>query len=379
MKQLRACRHVRCRSRARTFGRRIKSRRAPRHACPLAVCEDGGGRSVWGTVRGGWRRDGVRTVGTRPGRCPSVCKYGLFRAFFAGLMSDFAHVVTLRVRKRTCGRGKRWACVRFCTPGCAACAETDMWACETAGLCPPLHTSPRCVCGSGHVSAKRGRFVSVSAHIVDRCVQNRTPSMPHGCPDGRLCTRQGLVWHEECTRRVAAATPRVRTVGTPPGRKEYTTSFVGCHCSSCVRLACKGRVRGQSDRGLSEWEYVSKRILHHERGTFTESGRRGAGISLRPLLTYRAAAGHSVGLVWRGPQGRRDHASLTRITAGPSWHGPGRVRFCDREPSDPPRQSTVSKMARPRSLRAWRGAPSGGRGSSRLRRAARRAPRDLGR
>ena len=174
---------------------------------------------------------------------------------------------------------------------------------------------------------------------------------------------------------MAAATPRVCAVGTPPGRKEYTTSFVGCHCSSCVRLACKGRVRGQSDRGLSEWEYVSKRILHHERGTFTERGRRGAGISLRPLLTYRAAAGHSVGLVRRGPQGRRDHASLTRISAGPSWHGPGRGRFCDREPSDPPRQSTVSKMARPRSLRAWRGAPSGGRGSSRLRRAARRAAR----
>ena len=160
-------------------------------------------------------------------------------------------------------------------------------------------------------------------------------------------------------------------MGTPPGRKEYTTSFVGCHCSSCVRLACKGRVRGQSDRGLSEWEYVSKRILHHERGTFTESGRRGAGMSLRPLLTYRAAAGHSVGLVRRGPQGRRDHASLTRISAGPSWHGAWHGRLRDREPSGPPSQSMVSKMARHRSLRAWRGRPRGERGSSRLRRAAR--------
>ena len=133
-------------------------------------------------------------------------------------------------------------------------------------------------------------------------------------------------------------------------------------------------MRGQSDRGLSEWEYVSKRILHHERGTFTESGRRGAGMSLRPLLTYRAAAGHSVGLVRRGPQGRRDHASLTRISAGPSWHGAWHGRLRDREPSGPPRQSMVSKMARHRSLRAWRGRP---RGEEAARACA--APRDLGR
>ena len=155
MMQLRACRRVRGRSRARTFGRRIKSRRAPRHACPLAVCEDGGAVPCRGAYAGGWRCEGVRMVGTRAGRCPSVCKYGQFRAFFADYKSGSAHVATLRVQKRTFEHGKRQVLVRLCTRRQPLCAKPDTLDAPWLPGWPSVHTSGTCLGRRVHTASGR--------------------------------------------------------------------------------------------------------------------------------------------------------------------------------------------------------------------------------
>ena len=177
--QLRACRRVRGRSRARTFGRRIKSRRAPRHACPLAVCEDGGAVPCRGAYAGGWRCEGARMVelvrdaahpcantdsfgrflpATRPflhtsPRC--VCKSGRAGAGNGRFLSGSAHVATLRVQKRTCGRGKRQIRVRLCTRRQPLCAKPDTLDAPWLPGWPSVHTSGTCLGRRAHTASGR--------------------------------------------------------------------------------------------------------------------------------------------------------------------------------------------------------------------------------
>jgi hypothetical protein len=177
MMQLRACRRVRGRSRARTFGRRIKSRRAPRHACPLAVCEDGG-------------TDPCREANATDGAGTECAWWELVR--------DAAH----------------------------PCANTDSFGRFLPATRPVLHTSLRCVCKSGRLSTGNGRFLSVFAHAANRCVQKRTCGRGKRQVRVRFCTRHRPLCAKPDTLDAPwlPGWPSVHTSGTCLGRRVHTAS-----------------------------------------------------------------------------------------------------------------------------------------------------------
>ena len=117
-----------------------------------------------------------------------VCTNGQNRCHAASIVSVFAHARASRVHKRTGSRLNRHLRVRICTRPYCPCANTDSFELILLITCPFLHTSRGRVCRNGHVSAGNGRFVSVFAHAVDRCVQKQTRSVPHDRPDDRACT-----------------------------------------------------------------------------------------------------------------------------------------------------------------------------------------------